>query len=258
MNIKKKYAKIRSTLFQEVQWKYDIKTLQFKTVTNLETYVNKAKLLEHRVKKVEDNIYLDIINGNCTIISNKEILIPGYGGYNTLFSTVRLKSIDMSNVTVSSIESLFKESYIKHIRLGNMKTLNEVTSIKGLFANSTLLESIDFGELDTSKVTNLSNTFFKCYELKEIDFGDKESAPIKNMECAFGKCLKLKKIVMKNFKFEYNVITNQTFDSNESLEYVEIPDMPDEKLWIIAVNLRINGVCKLIRPDGEIELQLET
>ena len=85
-----------------------------------------------------------------------------------------LDTINMSNVIFpKNSGSLFSNglSSVKHIIFENVDTTN-VTSMYGMFAGCSGLQSLDLSDFDTTNVTNIEGMFSGCTSLQSLDLSN--------------------------------------------------------------------------------------
>ena len=110
---------------------------------------------------------------------------------------------EMINVVVSS-----KDTFINGYSLFNVGNNDKIisvdftsegeltfsTSFQSMFYGCSNLQSVNFGEIDTSSVTNMRDMFYGCSSLKSLDLSSFNTKNVTNMKGLFNGCSSLKKV----------------------------------------------------------------
>lgn len=89
-------------------------------------------------------------------------------------------------------------SGVQTISFGNFNT-SEVTSMYYMFADCSSLSSLDVTSFDTSKVTNMGRMFSNCSNLKVLDVSNFNTSNVTAMHVMFGGMSSLESIDVSNF-----------------------------------------------------------
>ena len=92
----------------------------------------------------------------------------------------------------------------------------------GMFRNCSLLETVDFNNLNIDETNDMKCMFSGCSSLKEIDMSSLNTDNVVYMDEMFAYCTSLKSIDLSTFD-TYKVITmNRMFYNCTSLEYADV------------------------------------
>ena len=119
-------------------------------------------------------------------------------GWNYIFyGTITTATVDAScaNFDGTSLQSLFdgfsKLTVINDI--GNLNTAN-VEDMNNMFANCSLLTTLDLHTFNTAEVTNMAMMFYRCSGLTSLLVGSFNTANVTNMNQMFDGCSSLAKL----------------------------------------------------------------
>ena len=128
--------------------------LGFKTVSNLSDEVLK---FDGEVYRVSQNCFIESVNDSVTVVSNKIFkIMDGY----ELFQDKQFKSVDLSNVDMTDIETterMFEGCSIQNVELACGGT-NKLRTMKAMFMNSTI-RTLNIKSLQTKNVDDMSYMF---------------------------------------------------------------------------------------------------
>ena len=122
----------------------------------------------------------------------------GTAGWNSSFmATIQTATVDAScaNFDGNSTRSLFDRfSALTAINdIDNLNTAN-VEDMNNMFANCSLLTTLDLRSLNTAKVTNMALMFYHCSGLTSLLVGSFNTANVTNMKQMFDGCASLTKL----------------------------------------------------------------
>ena len=139
-----------------------------------------------------------------------------------------LDTINMSNVIFpKNSGSLFSNglSSVKHIIFENVDTTN-VTSMYGMFAGCSGLQSLDLSDFDTTNVTNIEGMFSGCTSLSSLDLSNFDTANVTNFNDMFGGTSSLQSITFgPKFVHKPEATTTGMFSDCPS------EDRPTDESW---------------------------
>ena len=97
----------------------------------------------------------------------------------------------------------------------NLDYLNtsEVTTMEGMFAESSALTSLDLSSFNTSKVTNMQNMFQECILLTSVNLSSFNTENVTSMNCMFHNCTHLSDVDLSSFNTENVTSMQQMFTS---------------------------------------------
>lgn len=98
-------------------------------------------------------------------------------------------------VTSEDIDEIKNNEY-KHVKFVHCVFPDNCSD---LFHECSVLEALEFVDVDTSKVTNMYEMFSKCRCLKELDLSCFNTSNVTNMFCMFRDCKQLEKINISSF-----------------------------------------------------------
>ena len=153
-------------------------------------------------------VSLDFSNFDSSKITSVENLFTNFKS---------LKYIDLSNFgeSLTSMKGLFKDlNLLESITLRNIKS-SKVTSIESMFENCVALESIDLSEIDTTSLTNMNNLFSGCSNLKVIDFTNLNLENIGSFSNIFNGLSNFEQIILTKTKLSdelFSEIKNKLSD----------------------------------------------
>ena len=129
--------------------------------------------------------------------------------------------LDQTDYKISNV--IFKGNII--FPAGGSDYFNE-NSYKGAFSSEnfkTTLESIDFGDVDTSKVEDMCCTFYECETLHTIKGLAKfDTRKVKNMSDLFARCARLTALDVSSWDTSNVNNMNSTFYGCESLRTLDL------------------------------------
>mgnify|MGYP002626665266 CR=1 FL=1 len=142
--------------------------------------------------------------------------------------SVNFKNIDFNNkylVTTTDMDNIFENCvYLTNISFECPNFIIKLTgNIATIFKGCENLESINFGNLDTSQIADMSNLFANFYKIEYIIFGNNFiTNNVKNMENMFSLCSGLTSINISSFE-TFNVTKmNSMFDGCSNLVEIEM------------------------------------
>lgn len=103
------------------------------------------------------------------------------------FSNIESANINFKGGNLTSCKYMFEQCpNLKNVQFNWEVNTTKLTDIQSMFRQCTILESVDFGNMDTSKVTTFYNCFQKCSKLSSITPFSTASAT--NMSTMFAEC----------------------------------------------------------------------
>jgi surface protein len=103
----------------------------------------------------------------------------------------------------------------------NLNTEN-VTSMKGMFADCIALTSLDLSGLNTSKVTTMQDMFNCCISLKTLNLSGLDTGNVTDMRNIFSYCTSLKTLLLDGFDTSNVEFMDYMFSDCESLETLDV------------------------------------
>lgn len=100
---------------------------------------------------------------------------------------IEANEVDLTDITTPSLSNLF--SSCPKLKKVSFKSGNNITNMSNMFLLCTVLEEIDFSNVDTSNVTNMSEMFRMCQKLTSIPQID--TSKVTNMYNMFYACASL-------------------------------------------------------------------
>ena len=139
----------------------------------------------------------------------------GTTGWNgTFYGVITTATVDAScsSYDGTSLQSLFdgfsKLTVINDI--GNLNTAN-VEDMNNMFANCSLLTTLDLHTFNTAKVTNMALMFYRCSGLTSLLVGSFNTANVTNMNQMFQDCSSLTKLNLSEWNTAKVTNMNQMF-----------------------------------------------
>lgn len=107
---------------------------------------------------------------------------------------------------------------------------DKVTSFKFLFFNCSDLESITFGNWNTSNVTSCYGMFYGCKKIESLDLSFMNTQKVIDMSSMFQSCSKLKNLNISNFDTTNVTSMKQMFTSNLNLKVLDLSSFNTSKV----------------------------
>ena len=207
-------------------------TLQFKHIRNYESAKQKIRILggifaENQalgvaiIHKKVDNIVI--------VINNRSEAFEAPVDADGLFSGLKINELDVSELNFSNTKimtSCFADTTVQSIRFGNPDTSN-VTDMSQMFAGSHKLRSIETGALKTNKVKSMKYMFSMCKSIESIDITNWDLSNVQTTEGMFYKCENLSSIMFPRCELQNLQDMQGMFYGCESINHISIfGDMP--------------------------------
>ena len=87
---------------------------------------------------------------------------------------------------------------LETIIFGDIDT-SQVTNMEAMFGYSTNLKKLDLSDFDTSQLTRIDSMFFNCKSLKSLDLSKFDTSKINDMYGVFYNCSNLKELDVSNW-----------------------------------------------------------
>mgnify|MGYP002625247940 CR=1 FL=1 len=122
-----------------------------------------------------------------------------------------------------NVSNLFSIEFSTQFRTDNMKTM------KGMFKNCKMLETLDITNFNTKKVTDLSYMFQNCIALESVVVDYFDTINVRDISYMFANCSKLISVSISYFK-PYNVINMRgLFYGCSGLELIDLENFAPKK-----------------------------
>ena len=132
------------------------------------------------------------------VVSSKDTFVNGYSLFNVV-NKDKIRSVDFTSE-------------------GNVEFISNFFGLMFMFYGCSNLQSVNFGELDTSSVTNMREMFKGCSSLKSLDLSSFNTESVTNMSEMFSGCTSLQKIYVSTSWNKSSVRNGQgVFDGCEKL-----------------------------------------
>ena len=112
-------------------------------------------------------------------------------------------------------------SGIQTIAFGNFNT-SECTNMHYMFKDCSGLTSLDVSSFDTSKVTNMGRMFQDCSKLSSLDVTNFNTSNVTNMQGLFNGLLLVENIDVSNFITSKVINMNYLFANMQSLKEIDV------------------------------------
>lgn len=147
---------------------------------------------------------------------------------------------------VSGIPWESRQSEIKSVKfLGKIRAVN---NIETLFNGCANLESIDFGELDTSGVTDMSSMFSGCSSLASLDLSAFDTSKVTNMSSMFQGCSSLTSLDLSAFDTSKVSIMTDMFSGCSSLASLDLSSFDTSSVTCVTcMRCMFDGCSSLTR-----------
>ena len=152
-------------------------------------------------------------------------LIGDYSGFFSRYENV--ESITMGETylnEITNMRGMFANlSKLKEVTFGYAESRyssHNVIDMSSMFLNCSSLTELDIGNLDTSSATNLAGMFDRCYNLTELDSSNFDTRSAINMSAMFGSCRSLTKLDLSNF--DTSSVTNMASMFAECSSLIEL------------------------------------
>lgn len=209
------------------------KNLSFKVNADLDTLINKARLLDAEILELKNKVIV-IKTGNEIVVATSADKFEITTG-DQLFANTQFTSIDLTNVDTSKLtttESMFEMTEARKINLSTMRTHN-VTNMSYMF-KATKLEELNLSSFDTSNVIDMRYMFSRCKtpkinissfntsnvenmfsmfvgaEFNSLDISNFDFSSLKSIDAAFYH-LKVKILNLGNFNVNFKNITKPAY-----------------------------------------------
>lgn len=202
---------------------YEIKTVKFMRVENIDIYKGKAvlggwKILWDKypcivVLYYANNIY---VLSDCTLVLD--------GNKESLFCDLNCKKLYIDNLDVSRVTNL-EQCFIRcfnmeEIELKNFDTSN-VKTMKMMFYDCTHLKKVTLDALNTSKVVTFESMFENCRSLEQLDLRTFDTSNLKGMPFMFLGCENLKGIDISTWNLDNILYMQLCFHKCKSIESIK-------------------------------------
>lgn len=111
----------------------------------------------------------------------------------------------------------------------NLNTEN-VTSMKEMFYDCALLQSLDVSHFDTGNVEDMGYMFRNCSNLTSLDVRGFKTQKVKYMDGMFELCIKLQSLDLSNFNTENVTILSKMFNRCEALTSIDVSSFDTQKV----------------------------
>lgn len=170
-----------------------------------------------------------------------------------LFSQSQIKSADLTgitNCTATDLSGLFQDcKSLESVTFGNFDTSN-ATTMNAMFYNCYLLTTLDIGNFNTSKVTNMSNMFYGCSSLTTLDLSSFETPRLTNVSYMFSNCSHLEHLDIRKMTFDLATSNNGVFGNIPS-DCEIIVKSQTEKDWVLARRSTLTNVKTVAEYEAE-------
>lgn len=123
-------------------------------------------------------------------------------------------------------------------------------TFRGLFANVNILgnvegiapiESVSFGDADTSAITDMSYMFAQCQELSSLDIRSLDTQNAGTMEKMFSACKGLTELNLTNFVTDNVTTMTRMFENSSNLISIDVSSFNTEKVTDFSYMFRYCG-----------------
>lgn len=123
-------------------------------------------------------------------------------------------------------------------------------TFRGLFANVNILgdvegiapiESVSFGDADTSEITDMSYMFAQCHELSSLDIRSLDTQNVDTMEKMFNACKGLTELNLTNFVTDNVETMASMFLNSSNLISIDVSSFNTEKVTDFSYMFRYCG-----------------
>ena len=135
--------------------------------------------------------------------------LPGWFNLNKVIYHVAFDPSFANARPTSTYAWFFDMGEIVYIAGLNYLNTSEVTDMTAMFANCTLLPSLDVSHFNTSKVINMHSMFSACWELTDLDLSSFNTSNVTNMQEMFLGSSKLRTIYVGD-GWSTDAVTNST------------------------------------------------
>ena len=118
---------------------------------------------------------------------------------------------------------------LETINFGNINT-SSVVSMAYLFSYCSKMTSFDLSIFDTSKVTSIYGMFYFCHNLETINFGNINTSSVENMRSLFNNCIKLSSINLSNFDTSHVTTFEYMFTNCINLSSIDLTRFNSSKV----------------------------
>ena len=215
------YYTIDENIFNSIKEDSNVEIIKTSDSDNYIVFAVKTRVKDFKEENQKYDYYLVYChNGNSTVSNcglfenvkaNVEIKILGNGydlnnigsmfSYNTnLGNIVFTKNFKTNNVT--DMRFMFSNcSLLKELNLSNFNT-NNVTTMSGMFNMCSSLKKLNLSNFNTNNVTSMFGMFNRCSSLKELNLSNFNTNNVTDMRYMFFGCTALKKknIITKDNK----------------------------------------------------------
>jgi surface protein len=123
--------------------------------------------------------------------------------------------------SLDTLDSLFQFTNVIYVGFMGFESPN-IESMNSLFSCCNVLESVDFGKLNTSNVLDMSYLFKGCCNLKSIDLSMFDTSNVGNFVYMFSGCNHLKSIDLSNFNTSSASNMEAMFELCDKLKEINI------------------------------------
>ena len=204
-------------------------------------------------QKIINNIYFPdkiILNGNDITQTYKNggnvIIIEGNDNTinliwnnklcncsNMFLDMFNIISIDLSKFDLSLVESMagfcFKCISLESVNFGNANT-SSLKEMNFIFTSCHSLISLDFSSFNTKKVTNMGAAFSDCTSLEYIDVSSFDTSKVKDLSFLFCNCSSLHNLDIHHFNTSSAINMYLMFNNCTSLESLDLSNFNTDKV----------------------------
>jgi len=123
-----------------------------------------------------------------------------------------------------NVPNLFSIEFSTQFRTDNMKTMKE------MFKDCTMLETLDITNFNTKKVTDLSYMFQNCVALESVVVDYFDTTNVKDISYMFANCSKLISVSISYFKPQNVIDMSGLFYGCSGLELIDLENFKTEKV----------------------------
>lgn len=122
-------------------------------------------------------------------------------------------------ITAPEDMSYFFKGFSNLVEINGFENLDtsEVTTMKGMFMDSSSLKSLDLSALSTGKVTDMSYMFYGCASVEEFCFEGFNTENVLYMNHMFAGCSSVKELHIDSFDTQKVINSQNMFDGCEEL-----------------------------------------
>lgn len=130
-----------------------------------------------------------------------------------------------------SCEYLFSQcTGLKNISFNGFLHTDNAKSMKNMFNNCAMLETMDLSTLDTSKVTTMEGMFYNCSNLTELDLTGLKTANVTTMRTMFYGCSYLQELNLSTLDTHNVTDMRMMFANCSSLQSIDLSNINTAKV----------------------------